>query len=282
MEHFISVAGTASEGRLPVSIVFTDVDGTLLDAEHRVIPEACPVVQRVAGRGMPFVLVSARMPEGLVTIQKEMGFTGPLVCYSGAYVLDEDGEELLSRPIDLASAVELKAFLDAELPDICCSEYGFHTWACDDDDDPRIKNEERITTLKAVRSPLLEAFDERGIHKFLLMGDPEGIEAAERRVANEFPQLEVVRSSPILCEIMDGAASKAEGISVVCDHFGLTLDDAVAFGDGRNDIAMLAAVPHSYAMANAPDEVKCTAKHVCPWTNDENGLARTLEGLLGG
>ncbi|WP_273382779.1 Cof-type HAD-IIB family hydrolase [Enorma phocaeensis] len=282
MDRSIFATEKVSEDEPPVGIVFTDVDGTLLDAEHRVIPEACPVVQRVVEAGIPFVLVSARMPEGLTTIQREMGFTGPLVCYSGAYVLDEDGRELLSRPIGLADALELKAFLDTDLPEICCSEYGFHTWACDDDSDPRIKNEERITTLKAMRAPLTEAFDEQGVHKFLLMGEPEQIEAAELRVADEFPQLEVVRSSPILCEIMNGAASKAEGVQVVCEHFGLVPADAVAFGDGRNDIAMLDAVPRSYAMGNAPDEVKRAAARVCPWTNDENGLARMLEELLRG
>lgn len=61
-------------------IVFTDVDGTLLDAEHRVIAQSCSVIQGLAPLDIPFVLVSARMPEGLYTIQNEIGFTGPLVC----------------------------------------------------------------------------------------------------------------------------------------------------------------------------------------------------------
>lgn len=263
-----------------IQIVFTDVDGTLLDAEHRVLPAACPIVQRVCARGIRFVLVSARMPEGLTTIQDEMGFTGPLVCYSGAYVLDEDGGELLSRPLSIDAARELKGFLDADLPHVCCSEYGFHTWACDDDTDPRIQNEERITTLKSLRAPLDEAFDERGVHKFLLMGEPQDIEAAERRVAEAFPELTAVRSSPILCEIMNGGASKSEGVEVLCKHYGITAAEAAAFGDGRNDIDMLEAVPESYAVANAVDEVKRAAAHVCEHTNDENGLALTLKGLL--
>lgn len=265
----------------PFKIVFTDVDGTLLDVEHRVIPAACPTVQRVVRMGIPFVLVSARMPEGLATIQREMGFTGPLVCYSGAYVLDEAGNELLSRPIPMDQARDFKAFLDAELPEVCCSEYGFHTWACDDDTDPRIQNEERITTLKALRMPLDEAFDERGVHKFLLMGEPAEVEAAERRIQMAFPGLVAVRSSSILCEVMAASVSKAEGVQVVCDYVGVSLDDAIAFGDGRNDIDMLAAIPESYAVANAPEEVRMVAAHVCPFTNDENGLALTLEELLG-
>lgn len=262
-------------------IVFTDVDGTLLDREHRVVPESARAVRMLQERGIPFVLVSARMPEGLTTIQRELGFTGPLVCYSGAYVLDEQGRELLSRPIDMAVARRLKAFLDAELPQVCCSEYGYHTWACDDDIDPRIQNEERITTLKALRAPMDATFDARGVHKFLLMGESDQIELAERTVADAFPELVAVRSSPILCEIMSGEVSKAEGVQVMCEHFGITPADAIAFGDGHNDIDMLRAVPESYAVANAVDEVKAAAAHVCAWSNDENGLGRTVEELLG-
>lgn len=263
-----------------IKIVFTDVDGTLLDAEHRVIPEACASVQKLAQLGIPLVLVSARMPEGLTVIQREMGFTGPLVCYSGAYVLDEQGTELLSHPIDIDTACEIKQFLDCELPGLTCSEYGYHTWICDDDQDPRIQNEERITTLKAQNARLRDVFGRTGIHKFLLMGEPDEIEAAEKRIAAAYPQLAVARSSAILCEVMSGKASKAEGVQVVCRHFGMDPSEAVAFGDGRNDIDMLAAVPESYAMANAPDEVKRVAAHVTRFSNAENGLVHTLEGLL--
>ena len=263
-----------------IRIVFTDVDGTLLDAEHRVIPEACPTVQALVELGIPFVLVSARMPEGLTTIQRAMGFSGPLICYGGAYVLDEEGNELLSHPIDMETACEVKAFLDSEFPHLCCSEYGFHTWACDDDSDPRIQNEERITTLKAQCADMRTAFDERGIHKFLLMGDPDDIERAESAITQAYPQLTVARSSATLCEVTSGAASKAEGVGVVCDHFGISIDNAVAFGDGRNDIDMLVAVPNSYAMANAPEEVIMHAAHVTDYSNEENGVALTLMELM--
>lgn len=260
--------------------VFTDVDGTLLDAEHRVIAASRPVIQKLTRMGVPFVLVSARMPEGLSTIQHEIGFEGPLVSYSGAYVLDARGHELLSKPIGIDEARDLKGFLDAELPDICCSEYGFHVWACDDDTDPRIMNEERITTLKALRAPLDEAFDERGVHKFLLMGAPGQIAEAQRKIASAYPGLTAVRSSETLCEVMRGDVTKSEGVRLLCDNLGVDIGRAVAFGDGCNDVDMLRAVPNSYAMANAPKEVKRSAARVTQLTNDENGLAFELLSLM--
>lgn len=45
--------------------------------------------------------------------------------------------------------------------------------------------------------------------------------------------------------------SKATGIQAVLDYYGLTLDDAYAFGDSNNDLPMLSYVKHSIAMGNA-------------------------------
>ena len=55
---------------------------------------------------------------------------------------------------------------------------------------------------------------------------------------------------------------------------------AAAFGDGRNDIDMLRAVPQSWAMANAPAEVRAAAARVTALDNDHDGLAETIFSLL--
>ncbi len=264
-------------------VVFSDVDGTLLGAGHRIVAEAAPAIELLGRQGGVFVLVSARMPEALYPIQRALDFSGPLVCYGGAYVLSERGEELLNRPIERTMAADVLGFLSRELPEVCCSAYGFHRWVAIDRTDPRIAREERIVGCEAetAQGPLAKAFDERGLHKLLLMGEPDQIATAERQVSKAFDALRVVRSSDILCEIMSGEASKSEGVRVVCEHLGLSLADAVAFGDGHNDVDMLRAVPRSYAMANAPADVRAAAAHVTALDNEHNGLAVELARLMG-
>ena len=83
------------DDNVSTGIVFTDVDGTFVGSDHHAIMECAPVVRRTAAR-VPICLVSARSPEGLYPIQRDLGFVGPLACYSGAYVLDEKGVELFS------------------------------------------------------------------------------------------------------------------------------------------------------------------------------------------
>ena len=45
----------------------------------------------------------------------------------------------------------------------------------------------------------------------------------------------------------------------VLQHFGFTKEEAIAFGDGVNDIEMLEAVGTGVAMGNAKDEIKAHA-----------------------
>ena len=261
-------------------IVFTDVDGTLVDNEHHPIPSCAATIQRIASQ-VPFCLVSARSPEGLYPIQRQLGFTGPLACFSGAYVLDHEGNELLSKVIPTPDALEIKRYLEEELPEVCTATYGFHDWIVDDRSDPRIVREEYFVQACSVESrDLAGTFGDRGIHKFLLMGEPADIVAAQATMAERYPNLNVVRSNDILCEVMSREATKSNAVAVLCEHYGVSRANAVAFGDGPNDIDMLSAVEQSYAMANGEDEVKAAATHVVPWTNEECGVARMLEQLL--
>lgn len=271
--------GDDGRRRLPAA-VFSDVDGTLLDGDHRVSPRTVTAARSLAAHGIPLVLVSARMPEALDGIRRELGNDGPVVCYGGAYVLGADGAELLSRPIGIGCALEARDFVACEAPDVCCMAYGYHTWVTSDRSDPRVRREEQIVGVTSVEGTLEDHFSERGLHKLLLVGESASIERVEREVGAAFPNLTVVRSSPILCEVMDGQVSKAEGIEVVCRSLGVRPEDAVAFGDGRNDVAMFGAVGESWAMANAPAEVRAAATRVTWLDNAHDGLAEAIFSLV--
>ena len=261
-------------------IVFTDVDGTLVGSDHHPLPESAEVIAQVA-EIVPFCLVSARSPEGLYPIQHQLGFTGPLACFSGAYVLDHEGNELYSSVIPTPDALQIKEYLERELPDVTTGTYGFHDWIVNDRSDPRVVREEYFVQAQARESrDLAGIFGDRGVHKFLLMGELDSILEAQRMVAVGFPHLNVVRSSDILCEVMNGEASKSRAIEVLCAHYGVDRDASIAFGDGHNDTDMLEAVGQSYAMANAEDSVKESAMYTLPWTNEECGISRMLSELF--
>lgn len=93
-----------------------------------------------------------------------------------------------------------------------------------------------------------------------------------------FPQLKIMRSSPILLEIMDKTVSKAEGIKIMLEHFGLKANQSIAFGDNYNDLDMLELAGVGVAMNNAPDDVKKTASAVTD-DNNHDGIYKFLQKI---
>ena len=49
-------------------MIFSDIDGTLLNSSHQVPGPTRRKILELEREGVPFVLVSARMPEGMTTI----------------------------------------------------------------------------------------------------------------------------------------------------------------------------------------------------------------------
>ncbi len=56
---------------------------------------------------------------------------------------------------------------------------------------------------------------------------------------------------------------KGNAVNAILDYYGFSKDEAIAFGDGENDVEMLEAVGTGIAMGNAKDEVKAKADFVC-------------------
>ena len=57
------------------------------------------------------------------------------------------------------------------------------------------------------------------------------------------------------------------------------MDEVATIGDSLNDRSMLRMAKYSYAMENAPDEVKAMARYAAP-ANTDDGVAIVIERLL--
>ena len=82
--------------------------------------------------------------------------------------------------------------------------------------------------------------------------------------------------------ILHKNADKSHGIQSVSEYSGFDLSKLTVFGDNYNDLGMFELAGTSVAVANAQQKVKFEAKIVLPHTNDEDGVAKYLEGLKNG
>lgn len=260
-------------------IIYSDIDGTLLNSSHHISPDTREKILELDRKGIPFILVSARMPDAVEVVRKELGNRRPIICYGGGLILDENGQTIYSRRMELDLAVEIRDIVKKQYPGICCNTYGGNLWVVDNDQEPRVIQEEEIVSGKSLAGNIEEIFGkEGGIHKFLFMGEPEDIRKAESFLQKRYEQLSVISSKEDYLEVMDKAVNKAEGVRILCSYYGIPLEEAAAFGDGENDIGMLKAVKYGFAMGNAEEYVKGQAAFVAP-TNDEEGILKVIKGL---
>jgi Cof subfamily protein (haloacid dehalogenase superfamily) len=261
-------------------IVFCDIDGTLVDSKsHAVSAGTARKIRELDSAGIPFVLVSARMPSGILPIRDSIGIKAPIICYGGALVLGEGGERLASLGISRERALLISEYIRHNWILISCGAFSFDDWLVDDAQDEWVRQESEITSSVPKMADIAGAVPEGGcVHKFLCMGEPAQIAALEPKLKERFPGQSAYRSKATYLEVMDSAATKSAAVRFLCERYGIPPEAAVSFGDNFNDADMLLATGMSFAMGNAPEESKRVAKAET-LDNDREGVLAGLNKL---
>lgn len=261
------------------SIVFLDIDGTLLDSRHRVMPCTQNRLRYLHGRGIPIILCSARPPGGVNLIARQVGLHSPMVCYNGGLAFDENSTILRDVRIDTQLAMEFKRFVSERFPELVVSAYLYDVWLAEDPQHSMIRQEAEISQCTPLKGSLERAADAAPhIHKLLCIGDAMRIRTLQNEIPRYFPQLMALRSKATYLEILAPESTKDRAVQVLLTHYGLAAEDAVAFGDSDVDIDMLQYCGLGIAMGNAPRQVKKAADYVTA-SNDEEGVYIALKGL---
>lgn len=97
----------------------------------------------------------------------------------------------------------------------------------------------------------------------------------EEEIMSILPHCEATRWNPLFADVIPKGCSKAIGMDKIIEHYGISLPETMAFGDGGNDISMLRHAGIGVAMGNADDEVKEAADYVTT-SVDEEGVFHAL------
>ena len=257
---------------MSVKIILSDVDGTFLANDKSVTPLTEKAAKSVIASGLKLAFVSARMPEAIYPITDNIGMNHTaVICYSGAYVITEDGKVLFDQKVPAEDAKNILAEMTKRWKDISVSCYAGHRWFTQKIDE-RIEKEILNTDGYAEVINFDDMFNQNIIpNKIFVRCEPSTCAEMEKVLGKIFDNLNVVRSAPHLLEVMDKGVSKATGIEVLLKHYGISKDEAIAFGDNYNDIEMLKYIPQSVAMGNAPEEIKKIAAAVTD-SNEDSGI----------
>ena len=114
---------------------------------------------------------------------------------------------------------------------------------------------------------------EKGVRTLAYVGREEGAMDMEKH----FPELKFLMFAGRMgADVVEREASKAQGLLRLCQYYGLSAQDAVAFGDSMNDFEILQTAGLGIAMGNAMDELKQVADYVTAPVG-EDGIWKACE-----
>lgn len=253
-----------------------DIDGTLLNSKHQITKQVKTTIQRAAINGCLVVLVSARMPKGIRFLQNELEVKAPIICYSGALIIDESSTDTYQRIISIENVTAI--WKAAKKENMHLSLYKDDTWYIENLDEWALQ-ESAITQIKPqvidYETLLLKWKTEAtGPNKLLCMANAEQIDQFIPLI--QTGDLTIYRSKPTYLEIGSPRASKTAAIKHIAQRFDIPTSSIMCIGDNYNDIDMLKFAGLGIAMGNAPNDVKKQAKKVTS-TNDEDGVALAIQ-----
>ncbi|MGB7841775.1 MAG: Cof-type HAD-IIB family hydrolase [Salinimicrobium sp.] len=264
-------------------IVFSDIDGTLLNKDRLLSPLTKEVFQKLQEQ-VPVVLISSRMPQAMRHLQEELHISRqPLICYNGGLILI-DGKEISSTEIPLDTLKKLNSF--NEEFDVHLSLYHSEEWYVPQMDHwaKREENNTQVTPEVLSAEEVIKKWEKenKSAHKIMCMGDEEKIDHIVAFLSKEYKdELHLYRSKPTYLEIANKKVSKLTAINILLkQHFKLPIEKAIAFGDNHNDHEMISAVGMGVAVENAKPEILEIAKEVTQ-AGHEDGVAKSLQKLFG-
>lgn len=266
-------------------LVFSDIDGTLLD-KHKMISEKTSIeIKRVTDKfGVKFILISARMPRAMRYLQKELNINTPLICYNGALVLDEaddDGNADILEDVSMPHKVVDKLYKKADELDLHIGIYSYDDWhvnKMDEGTKREIRNtQNEPNTIKGLGS-IIKSYKDltKSIHKMMCIGEAKHIDKLHEHALKKYKdKLHIYRSKDTYLELAPIDISKKSAIQLLHKKYKVSKSEVMAFGDNYNDVEMLKYVGMGIAVANAKKEVRKAADYITK-NNLKDGVAIAL------
>ncbi len=263
-----------------IRLIFSDMDGTLLD-EHGALPaEFGDVYRRLTERGIRFAPASGRQYASLLQTFAAWKDELIFVTENGTMVM-ERGKELFSSAMDRSLALDVLRTGDTipEAHAVFCGKKRGYLNA--DDDAPAFRTElVKYVTRAAVVEDFSTVDDTPIKISFCdITGNAGTTILPFMQVYTD--RLQVTLSSSEWVDLYNLGVSKGVAVKSLQERLGITPDECVAFGDYENDLEMMDAVTHSFAMENALPEVKERARYMAP-SNRAHGVMAVCERILAG
>lgn len=239
-------------------IILTDLDGTLLTDDKRILPQDMEAIRRFREGGGLFSIATGRGYSMARPVVEKLELDIPAVIFNGAAVYDFVEDSFLWRSSMGEHALKYVKRLADEFPHVgieVLHEQNIYV--------PYMNKFERNHLALENVTPvecLIWELPRAGWLKVLLADDPENIDKIEKYVAkSDMQDAQWVRSAPFYFECLPLGVDKSTGFRELIRLLDCGDRFSVAAGDYMNDISMIQSADMGVAVDSAQTKVKMAA-----------------------
>ncbi len=156
---------------MQVKLICSDIDGTLLNINRELSSKTKRVIKELSH--IPFILISSRMPQAIIHLQKELGINQlPLIAYNGGLILE--GETVL-HSTEISNKLTDSVCNFSANTNIHTSLYHGHHWFVPEMDywaNRESNNTKVMPQVQDIDKTLVQWKEKNiGAHKIMCMGD---------------------------------------------------------------------------------------------------------------
>ena len=284
-----------------IKLIASDMDGTLLNSDHKIPKENIELIKFAQKNGIQFVVATGRAYyEALPALNNE-NIKCDVISFNGGIIYNKNGNIINITPMklkDLYYTIEILKSLEISYQ--LYTKNTIYTNSIETDITAYIDlirangeepNEQHLRQEARNRLALGYITEVDNIELYLnqennpaikvigISNDLEKLKHATELLSGN-DNISVTSSGANNVEIMDKKATKGEALKIVADIHDINLKNAIAIGDNLNDQAMLDIVEYSIAMKNGNKELQKTSKFITEKTNSEAGVADSVMKLL--
>jgi len=258
--------------RMTKKIVFLDIDGTILTLNHTIPESTKQAVKELKEKGIEVVIATGRGNFEAKHIAEELDIHS-LITYNGSYV-SFNGLHIFENAIPMEKVKQLIKIAESKNNAVSCS--GLNEKYYTDLQHPMVQEAINTFEFKGIQNNL-ELDSIGSVYQMIVYcSTKEELDSYN----NAVPGLKLAPWNTTLncADVMLEEGSKAEGIKLLLNYLNIDKEEAVAFGDGLNDIEMLTYVGTGVAMGNAHTDVFKYAD-VITESVDEDGIYKGLQKI---
>jgi Cof subfamily protein (haloacid dehalogenase superfamily) len=262
-----------------ISLVVSDVDGTLVTTAKELTPRAIAAVAELGQRGIAFSICSSRPPFGQRMLIAPLRLALPFGGYNGGSIVNPDLSPVEQKLLAPDAAHETIAMLERHgIASIWVFTGG--AWLVRDPNGDYVDLE--IHTIRT-EPTLVSDFTGHLDAVSKIVGASKDHDRIATAVATGQTALQgratVLRSQPYYCDVTPADIDKGRLVDLLAARLALPRDEIAVLGDMGNDIQMFARAGFAVAMGNATPEVKARAQ-ASTLSNDEDGFAYAIEHYI--